>query len=135
MFDDYRGSIPLHTLLKMLDYGKCTVNVKGGSCFFGATTIYITANGPPRDVYRNAKHENIAQLERRITEIREFPGMCTEDRSGVILLLTPVMPNQRGTRRSAGLRPDPLGRSAFGLPRWRGFLGASRHRWIQLCVS
>nr|BDF97697.1 replication-associated protein [Cressdnaviricota sp.] len=78
VFDDYRGSIPLHTLLKMLDYGKCTVNVKGGSCFFAATTVYITANGPPRDVYRNAKHENIMQLERRITEIREFPGMCTE---------------------------------------------------------
>lgn len=78
VFDDYRGSIPLHILLKMLDYGKCTVNVKGGSCFFAATKIYITANGPPRAVYRKAKHENIAQLERRITEIREFRQECTE---------------------------------------------------------
>ena len=72
VFDDFRGSIPLHILLKMLDYGKCTVNVKGGSCFFAATTIYITSNGPPREVYKNVKDENIAQLERRITEIRAF---------------------------------------------------------------
>lgn len=77
VFDNFDGSIPLHTLLKMLDYGKCTVNVKGGSCFFAATKIYIIASSRPHQVYRKAKYQNIAQLERRITEIREFRE-CTE---------------------------------------------------------
>jgi putative hemolysin len=73
LFDDFRGQVPLHTLLKMLDYGKCTVNVKNGSCFFGATEVVITSAFPPAKVYKNCVGENIDQLLRRI-EILE----CTE---------------------------------------------------------
>lgn len=74
LFDDYRGSVPLHTLLKMLDYGQCTVNVKNGSCFFGGETIVFTAPFRPEEIYKNTKGENIRQLTRRIDEI-----ICTEE--------------------------------------------------------
>lgn len=78
VFDDFRGQIPLYLLLKMLDYGRCTVNVKGGSCFFAAKTIYITSHGPPDYVYKNITSENIDQLTRRITEVICFdpPELC-----------------------------------------------------------
>lgn len=82
VFDDYRGQIPLHRLLKMLDYGKCTVNVKGGSCAFGAMNIYFTSCKPPEDCYANVADENIRQLTRRIDVCTEVGGA---QKSGVIL--------------------------------------------------
>lgn len=87
LFDDYRGGIPLHKLLTMLDYGQCTVNVKNGSCFFGAETIVFTAPFRPEEIYKNTKGENIKQLLRRIDILT-----CTEE----------------GTQKSGGnTRPPP----------------------------
>lgn len=75
VFDDYRGSVPLNILLKMLDYGKCTVNIKGGSCFFSAKVVVFTAPFKPESVYSKVRDENLKQL------IRRFDGQiwnCTE---------------------------------------------------------
>lgn len=74
LFDDFRGSVPLHILLKMLDYGQCTVNVKNGSCFFGAEIVVFTAPFKPEEIYKNTKGENLAQLTRRIDET-----ICTKE--------------------------------------------------------
>lgn len=71
IFDDFRGSIPLNILLKMIDYGKCTVNTKGGSTYFGAVNIYFTSSKHPQDVY-HVPDENIRQLLRRIDMIKDF---------------------------------------------------------------
>jgi len=73
LFDDFRGGIPLHILLRMLDYGQCTVNVKNGSVFFAAEVVVITAPWGPAKVFKNAKDENIGQLTRRIDEL-----ICTD---------------------------------------------------------
>lgn len=81
LFDDYRGGIPLHTLLKMLDYGKCTVNVKNGSCNFGAEMITFTSAFHPRGVYKNVVGENIDQLLRRI-DILECTDVSAQKSGG-----------------------------------------------------
>ncbi len=65
VFEDIRSQIPLFRLLKMLDYGKCTVNVKGGSCYFGAKVVIFSCPFHPADVYKNVRDENIQQLIRR----------------------------------------------------------------------
>lgn len=66
LFDDYRGQVPLHTLLKMLDWGQCTVNVKNGSCFFAAEHIIFTSPKSARKTYGKVNDENLDQLLRRI---------------------------------------------------------------------
>lgn len=76
LWDEFRGIIPLHKLLKMLDRYKCTINVKGGSCNFSPKNIIITSCFHPRKCYKTC-NENINQLLRRIDEIREFKN-CTE---------------------------------------------------------
>lgn len=71
IFDDFRGEIPFNLLLNMLDYGKCTINTKGGWMHFGATEIFITSSKEPSDCYPH-QNENLKQLTRRIDEIRHF---------------------------------------------------------------
>lgn len=68
IFDDFRGGIPFNLLLKMLDFGKCTVNTKGGCVNFGAKTVIITSPRTPGETYKNVK-EDLAQLDRRIDHL------------------------------------------------------------------
>lgn len=71
VFDDFRGGVPFNLLLKMLDYGKCTVNTKGGCVSFAATTVIITAPYHPEKIYKKVG-ENLAQLIRRIDHLEKL---------------------------------------------------------------
>lgn len=66
LFDDFRGQIPLNTLLKMLDRYKCVVNTKGGCCHFSPKYIIFTSPFDYKKTYSNCKNENLLQLKRRI---------------------------------------------------------------------
>lgn len=71
LLDDFRGGVPFNKLLKMLDYGKCIMNVKNGSVQFSAKRIIITAPFRPEKIYKNIG-ENIQQLLRRIEHIEHM---------------------------------------------------------------
>lgn len=71
LLDDFRGGVPFNKLLKMLDYGKCIMNVKNGSVQFSAKKIIITAPFRPEKIYKNIG-ENIQQLIRRIEHIEHM---------------------------------------------------------------
>lgn len=73
LFDDYRGShFPFSHLLLLLDGYGTRVGVKGSSAVFKPHTIIMTSSKHPRDWY-NVSDEDYAQLERRITLIRQYP--------------------------------------------------------------
>lgn len=80
IFDDFRGGIPFNLLLKMLDFGKCTVNTKGGYVNFGAKTVIFTSPRPPGDIYKNVK-EDLAQLTRRIDHLELLQGFGSVQKS------------------------------------------------------
>lgn len=73
IIDDFRCDFcTFHELLRILDRYSYTVEVKGGSRQLLAKNIVITAPKPPRDMFEHRVCEDLAQLERRITEIRYF---------------------------------------------------------------
>lgn len=82
IFDDLRSNtISFNVLLQITDiYQDFEVPIKGGFTKWFPRRIYITSSGEPRDVYcrhgengeKLAEYDGIDQLERRITEIREF---------------------------------------------------------------
>nr|WAE42124.1 MAG: replication associated protein [Cressdnaviricota sp.] len=74
IMDDLRPSnISFNMLLKVLDRYPCTVNVKNGSRELLCKTIVITTPKHP-SVFYNKGDEEVGQLLRRITTIREFVG-------------------------------------------------------------
>lgn len=71
IIDDFRGDFcTFHMLLRLLDRYPMRVEVKGGSRQWVPTTIVITSAYPPDRVYKT--REDVGQLTRRITEVREF---------------------------------------------------------------
>lgn len=78
IMDDYRGSwFSVSYLLRLLDGYPFQVEIKGGSIAFNTGIIYITCPHPPEVVYANLKDADegkYKQIQRRITEIREFKG-------------------------------------------------------------
>lgn len=75
IIDDFRGDFcTFHELLRILDRYPYTVEVKGSSQQLRATQIIITSPLRPEAVYKGRSSEDINQLLRRITEIRDFPG-------------------------------------------------------------
>lgn len=72
LLDDFRGTVPLHMVLKWLDGYPVQVPVHGGYCYLNARTVYITSNVPLEDLYRGCDERSRAALRRRITEIREL---------------------------------------------------------------
>jgi len=72
IIDDLRRHhIDFVRLLELLDRYPTTVENKGGSRQFVARHIFITSPEPPDFMWHDF-HENIEQLLRRITQIREF---------------------------------------------------------------
>jgi len=51
LFDDFRGTIPFHQLLRLTDRYPCTVETKGGFQKWRATKIYFTSALKPEDCY------------------------------------------------------------------------------------
>lgn len=73
LIDDMRGDFcKFHELLRLLDRYTYRGEIKGGSIPITAIRFVITSPFRPEDLYRGRTDEDIAQLVRRITEIREF---------------------------------------------------------------
>ena len=76
LLDDYRSSwFPFSYLLRLLDRYPLQVEVKGGYVQFRASVIYITCPKSPDVLYADLEvrsEGSLAQLLRRITEVRRF---------------------------------------------------------------
>lgn len=71
IFDDIRGDfMKFHEWLRILDRYEYRVEVKGGSRQFLAKYIWITSCYSPAQMWKNRSDEDLAQLTRRIDEIR-----------------------------------------------------------------
>lgn len=75
IFDDFRGEIPYGRLLTLCDKWPTNVPRRGRAPYpFMATKIYVTACGPPEDIYHNlAATDSLDQIRRRFT-IRDVRG-------------------------------------------------------------
>lgn len=77
IFDDFRGDFcKFHTLLRLLDRYPYQIECKGGSRQFLAKRIFITSPVHPNLIYNTM--ENQKQLTRRITEIKMFTTLTTQ---------------------------------------------------------
>lgn len=77
IIDDFRKDFcTFHFLLRLLDRYPLRVNIKGGTVQWVPKRIFITCPLPPRAVYDT--REDIEQLMRRITEVKEFGVPVTE---------------------------------------------------------
>lgn len=73
IIDDFRSDFcSFVTLLRVLDRYPFSVEVKGGSAWLGAEEIWITCPGVPEWTFSHENAEDVRQLLRRVTEIREF---------------------------------------------------------------
>lgn len=69
IMEEFRGQLPLGTILRLLDKWDCRVETKGGSIPFVATHIHITSPKPWYDWYSDqGPYDLSAQLKRRITK-------------------------------------------------------------------
>ncbi len=72
VFDDFRPKdMPFNILLRIFDSKPLWVEYKGGSRQLRATEFYVTCPKPPEDCYLEAGEE-IEQLTRRVTDVKEF---------------------------------------------------------------
>jgi len=73
ILDDLRGSwCPFSRILQLLDIYTIQLQIKGSSGWRKCTQMIVTSNKHPRDVWAKRTEEDIEQLLRRITIIREF---------------------------------------------------------------
>lgn len=74
IIDDHRPShCEFGFLLRLLDRYPVTVELKGSSRRWTPKVIIVTAPSDPSTLYHYKTAENLAQLERRIHEIRRYP--------------------------------------------------------------
>lgn len=79
IFEDFRGSdMKFSHLLRVLEGYPLRLNVKNGHRNARFTTVVITTPKRPEDTYRK-ESEEMFQLTRRITEIREFKRITPEN--------------------------------------------------------
>lgn len=86
LIDDFRGTTPLHILLRWLDIYPCQVPIHGGYAFLCATTIIITSNLSLDQLYRNCDEGSRQALRRRFSEIRYIGTEVTGNSSVPSLL-------------------------------------------------
>lgn len=75
IIDDFRpeSGISFQSLLRLLDRYPLQVEPKGGYIHFNSPLIIITTPLNPQETFAAHTHEDIAQLERRITRVLQFP--------------------------------------------------------------
>lgn len=74
LFDDFDGcSIPIASMLKILDRYRCTLQVKGGTVNWRPRRIFITSNVDPEAWYVNALDAHRDALKRRLDVVIHFP--------------------------------------------------------------
>lgn len=81
LFDDFRGTIPLHILLKYLDKYPVQVPVHCGYKWLRATKIVITSNLSLEELYKNADQRSKDALKRRIKNIVFFDEKYSNDKN------------------------------------------------------
>jgi len=73
IIDDYRKDFcKFSELLRLLDRYPLRLQIKGGTVEFVARHIYITCPLAPIAIWESRTEEDIAQLTRRIEEVRNF---------------------------------------------------------------
>lgn len=70
IIDEFNGWIPLHMLLRILDYGSLNVPIKGGMVPFRGRRIIITSHYHPTEWYSDTSR--YPELERRLDEVIHF---------------------------------------------------------------
>lgn len=90
VLDEFRGDIPLTTLLRFLDGYDMSVEFKGGSVnSFYIRKIIITSNLAPWELYPGVKEKNpelVKPLYRRIDKVLFFPP-CRQTKYGPVCTL------------------------------------------------
>lgn len=82
ILDDYRPDFcKFSELLRILDRYTYQIEFKGGVTQLLAHNIYITTPKSPQDTWANRTEEDIAQLLRRITQVKHFANLETHDRT------------------------------------------------------
>lgn len=72
IFEEFRGQLPLGSMLRLLDRYDCKVQVKGGIVEFVGTNIVITSPKHPQEWYEDLSNDKIDQLMRRISDIKHL---------------------------------------------------------------
>lgn len=79
IFEEFRGQLPLGTMLSILDKYDCPLQYKGGTTEFVATKIIITSPVEPSMWYKTVGDDKVDQLLRRITTIEKTVQMYRSD--------------------------------------------------------
>lgn len=84
LLDDVRADYcKFHEWLTLTDRYQYKVEVKGGMRQLVAEKIYITAPCHPKDMFKNKTDEDIGQLLRRITVIKNFDEDVEDENQGI----------------------------------------------------
>lgn len=76
IIDDYRRDLcTFADLLRLFDRYPMNVEVKGGTTEFRSYRIFITSPKSPEDTWTGRTEEDLAQLMRRIDEVKYFPSL------------------------------------------------------------
>ena len=82
IIDDYRCDFcTFTTLLRLFDRYPMQVEAKGSSVQFVAKRIFITCPKNPEEMWASRSDEDMAQLTRRITEVKHFAVLEEFDRT------------------------------------------------------
>lgn len=80
ILDDYRADFcKFSEFLRILDRYSYQIEYKGGTTQLLARNIYITTPKSPQETWANRTEEDLAQLLRRITEVRHFANLANVD--------------------------------------------------------
>lgn len=70
VLDDFRGWIPLHTFLKLIDVVPIKLPIKGSfTPWFAAKKVYISSNFCPTDWWKDCPPEQYKAITRRISKL------------------------------------------------------------------
>lgn len=121
LFDDFRGTVPLHTLLKWIDCYPVQVPIHGGATYLAATTIFFTSNKPLEELYLGTDEASRDALKRRIHKVtflgRDATEVTGNTRQSLQLpdneLALPFIPKDT---HSDGLEAEPIPRHRLATP-------------------